>query len=280
MALIFAAVLALVATDVLAQRGGGPGGPGGRRGGPGRFGGGFGGPGGGMMGRGGMLALLQIDKVREELELLPDQQEALGKIADNRPRPERPEGVDFRDRSEANRPKIEAFMEKMRQEREQFESKAVAQLEEVLFPEQMERLKQIEIQTAGVRALMITHVADELKLTDAQQKELEEVSQNVGEEMMSKMRQLFQSGDREGIREKMEEARKESEEKLLNVLTADQKSKFEKMKGKPFEMPEMGRGGFGRGRGGDAGGRGRGGPGRGERGRGGRGPGGRPPADE
>ena len=172
-------------------------------------------------------------------------------------------------------------MEKMRKQREEFEAKAVSQLDEVLFPEQMERLKQIEIQVAGVRALMIKHVAEELKLTAAQQKELEDVSEKVGQEMMSKMRELFQSGDRENIREKMEEARKESEEKLLNVLTSEQKSKFEKMKGEPFEMPDFGRGGFGRGgrgRGGDNADGGRGG--RGGFGRGGRGPGGRPPADE
>jgi Spy/CpxP family protein refolding chaperone len=253
MAIVFAAALALLATDAMAQRGEGPGG----RRGPGGIRGGF--PGPGMMGRGGgMLGLLQLDKVQEELELLPDQKEALGKIAQNRPRPERPEGIDFGDRSEENRAKVEEFMEKMRKQREEFETKAVAQLEEVLFPEQMERLKQIEIQVAGVRALTQKNVAEELKLSESQQKELREVAENVGREMMGKMRELFQSGQREGIREKMEAARKESEEKLLSVLTTEQKNQFEAMKGDPFEMPEFGRGGFGRGRGGD-GDRGRGG---------------------
>lgn len=275
MGLVFAAVLALIATDVMAQgpggRRGGPGGPGG----PGGFRGGFGGP-GGMMGRfggggGNMLGLVQIEKVQEELELLPDQKEALGKIAEGRPRPERPEGIDFRDRSEENRAKLEEFMEKMRKEREEFETKAVAQLEEVLFPEQMERLKQIEVQTSGVRALMIKHVADELKLTADQKEKLEGVSREVGEEMMGKMREIFSSGDREGAREKIDELRKEGDEKILAVLTSEQRAQFDKMKGEPFEMPEMGRGGFGRG--------GRGGPG-GPGGPGGRGRGGRPPAEE
>ena len=36
----------------------------------------------------------------------------------------------------------------------------------------------------------------------------------------------------------MTEMRKATDEKILAVLTADPKTKFEELKGKPFELPE------------------------------------------
>ena len=50
------------------------------------------------------------------------------------------------------------------------------------------------------------------------------------------MRELFQGDNREGAREKLDALRKETGEKLLAVLDADQKEKFEKVKGEKFEL--------------------------------------------
>ncbi|MCD0457944.1 hypothetical protein LOC72_00555 [Roseiconus lacunae] len=265
MALLCAAILSMIATDASAQRGGrggfqggGPGGPGGR---------GFGGPGGGFGGSS-VLGLLQIDEVKEEIDLLPDQEKAIGKINEGRPRMERGERGQDVDR-DAMRERFEKF----REELTAFGKKADEQLEEVLDPMQMERLQQIEVQIAGIGALRIERVAKALSLSEADQKKIEETMQKGREEMMGNMREMFQSGDREGVREKMEAARKELEEKVLNELTSDQKKKFDALKGKPFEMPE--RQGFG-GRGGRGGPGGEGFGGRGRGGRGGPGgPGGR-----
>ncbi|MCO8121040.1 hypothetical protein NHH03_04765 [Stieleria sp. TO1_6] len=274
MGLVFAAILAFSATDVMAQRGGRPGGGG--FGGPG---GGFGGPGGGVS----VVGLLRIDEVRKEIDLEPAQEEALKKIAEDQPRPERPD-FDFRDRSDENRAKMEAWMEKMRKERAEAEKKTLEQLEEVLAPAQMERLQEIEVQNMGVAALMNERVAEELKLTDTQKAELKTKSDEAREEMGSKIREIFQSGDREKAREAMEESQKEVEKTLMAVLTPEQTKKLETLKGKPFEMPE--RRGFGGGGRGGPGGADRGGRGgdRGGRGgdRGGRGGdrGGRPAAEE
>ncbi|QDV44176.1 hypothetical protein Enr13x_40380 [Stieleria neptunia] len=273
MALLFAAILAMVATDVMAQRGGGgrPGGGGGRpggggfRGGPGG-GGGFGGRGGGG---GSILGLLQVKEVQEEIELMPDQEEAVKKVAEGRERVEFPRDFDRENRdSEENVAKLQAYMKKVAEG----EKKIREQLEEVLLPEQMERLQQIEVQQMRAGALMNERVATELKLTASQKEQLTKKSEEAREEMMGKMRELFQGGDRENMREKMEEAQKDMEVKLVSVLTSEQKKDFEEMKGEPFEMPaQQGRGGFG-GRGGAGGPGGRGGPG-GQRGgdRGGRG---------
>ncbi len=51
------------------------------------------------------------------------------------------------------------------------------------------------------------------------------------------------------IREQMEKARKETEEKMAAVLTDAQKKKLEELKGAKFEFPERGFGGPGGGQG-------------------------------
>lgn len=265
MALLFAALVALMVTEVSAQEDGrpqgrfqrGPGGQGGR--GPGGFGGGFGGFGRG--GGGGVMGLLQIPQIREEIDLLPDQEEALKKVGEKRPRFERPEGLDFRDRSEENQAKLREAMEKMREQAEEFAKKANSELEEILFPEQMERLQQIEVQMAGIRAITMERVEKEVKITESQQKEIEEKFTSQREGMRDQFMKLRETAgnDREAFQKAFEDIRKKNEDEVMDVLSSEQKKKFEKMKGEPFEMPQ--RGGFGRG--------GQGGPGAG--GRGGRG---------
>ena len=266
--LLSVALLAFMVTPAMAQQRG-QGGQGGRGG---AGGGGFGGRGGGgsmFGGRGGgdmTQTLLRIEAIRTELEISPDQEEALTKMQEQG-RTERPSG-DFRNMSEEERTE---FFTKMRKQAEERNAKMKEQLEEVLFPEQLERLQEINIQLQGIAALRNEDVAKELKITEAQKKELEEVQAGMMEKMREGMRELFTSGGgREGMREKIEKMREDMEGDVLGVLTSDQKKKFEEMKGEKFEMPE---GAFGRGGQGGQGGRGGfGGRGGGEQGgRGGRG---------
>jgi hypothetical protein len=183
-------------------------------------------------------------------------------------RGERPEGVDFRNMSEEDRT---AFFDKMRKEQEERNKKMKEQLEEVLLPEQIERLEQIGLQVRGVQALGDDDVAAKLNITDAQKKELAEVREKLQGEMREKMRELFSSGNRDGMREAFAKVRADMEKEVLGVLDSGQQKKFEELKGAKFEMPEggVGRGGFGGpggGRGGFGGGR-PGGDGAGGRGR-------------
>ncbi len=268
--LLAVALVAFMVSDTLGQEEGrrGRGGPG--RGGPG---GGFqrgpggpgGGPGGGF-GRGGdiTLGLLRVEEVRAELQIAPDQEEALTKLAEQA-RPERPD-ADFRSMSEEERT---AFFEKMRKQMEEKNAEMKDQLIEVLLPEQMDRLDEIALQVRGVQALSDDEVAGKLKITDAQKKELDKVREDLQTKMRDQMRELFASGDRDKMQEAFGTARKEMEDGILAVLSKDQQAEFEKMKGDPFEMPE----GFGRGGFGSRGGGGFGGPG------GGRPGGGRPGGD-
>ncbi|MGV3483168.1 MAG: hypothetical protein ACO1RT_01985, partial [Planctomycetaceae bacterium] len=117
------------------------------RAGGGRFGGPGGPPGGGMFGGMAgnadslMLALLRAETVRTELEIMPDQEEALQKLAE-RQRGERPD-FDIRNASDEDRQK---FFEKMQVDMAKRNAEAKAQVEEVLLPAQLERLEQIVVQ--------------------------------------------------------------------------------------------------------------------------------------
>lgn len=266
-ALVTAAFLAtLVATPCFGQGGAQGGGRGGRgQGGPGGPGGPGGMMGGGMMGgmMGGgdlmLLGLLRVKEVQEEIEMMPDQIEAVGKVGDKMrevARPDRPQG-----NSEADR---EEFMKKMQAFAEE-QGKVVSEsLEEILLPEQLERARQIALQQQGVQAFYDPSFVKKIELTEEQQAKLKEQQEGMREKMGEAFRGAMQGGDRDAVRKKIEEVRASVFEEAKSVLTSEQKKKYEAMVGTPFKMPEGAMmGGFG--------GRGQGGPGGAQGGRGGRG---------
>jgi len=218
-------------------------------------------------GAGNLVMLLGRPEVRTEIKLMPDQVEGLRKMAE-RLRPERPD-FDFRSATDQQR---SAFMAQMQAQQAERAADAKAQLEELLMPEQFERLEQIALQAQGAMALMNPEVAEKLGLT-------KEVTEAMGKDATAnqeKVREMVQAmmrdRDREAagaMREKMEEVRKELDTKLVAHLSDEQKTKFEEMKGEPFELAPMTFGGRGGERGAGPGGeRGAGGERRGPEGRG------------
>lgn len=216
-----------------------------------------------------MVGLVNREEVQKELALLPDQTDALRKVNESM-RGERPD-FDFRNASEDERA---AFMTKMQAQMAERTKVAKEQLEELLLPDQFERLEQIAIQVAGVAALTSPSLAEKLGLTkettDKMTKDVE-ASAEQGREMMNA---AMRDRDFEGVREKVEAMRKELNDKLIAHLSGEQKAKYEELMGKPFELAALppgrgpgGPGGFGGQR------RGPGGPGApgGERRRGGEG---------
>ncbi len=259
-AVIAMGFIAILAPTSVAQDSGG-------RGRGGGFGGGPGGPGG----RGGdpTMGLLRIDEVKAELKVTEEQQQAIDKLAEQtRSSLESGDRPNFREMSEEERGE---FIEKMRKQQTELAKKTKEQLEEVLLPGQIERLDQISLQVRGAGALDDEQVRQQLKISDDQIAKLAEARESVQAKMREKMQELFQSGDRDAMREAFGKMRTEVEEELFGVLTDDQRSQFNEMKGEPFKMPEQAFGGGGRGRG-------PGGPG-GFGGPGGRRGGGRPESD-
>jgi hypothetical protein len=251
--------------------------PGGRgQRGQGGFGqGGFGGQFGGGGGGGSLIGLLGNEAVQKELGLTEDQITAVRELqrelrpqrgpgaggprgegrGEGRPRgeggegrrPRGPRGSDNEARLGAptdffvqqpqpgqRRQLSEEERAQLREEAEARAKKEQEELAKILKPEQLKRLKEIYIQQAGTQALNTPWVAEELGITADQRERMATARREAAESL----REAFQGGgDREGARERLAELRRGSEEKLLAVLSADQKRKFEEMKGEPFEMP-------------------------------------------
>ena len=234
----------------------------------GGFGGGPGGPGGPggfrMMGGGGGMGpagLLMMEEVREELKLSEEQVEELNTLREqamgDTPRPQDWRGLSDEERREA----FGKLQEQMQKAGETMNSK----LEEVLDPDQYDRLLGLYAQRSPAEALTNKTIAEKLGLNDEKVNKLKEVQ----EELQASMRERFRDGGRgeggergEGggdFRERMAQMQKENEEKLLAVLSEEEKKKFEELKGEKFEFPErrgFGFGGAGGDRGGDRGDRG------------------------
>lgn len=236
--LAFAALMVgSVSTIGFAQPGGGGGrGPGGMM--------------GGMGGGGGVLSLLRMEEVRKELQIDESQTKKLEEISTAlREAMPRLDFAGLRDLSDEERTKkMEEFQKGMAEATKKQEAK----LDDILDPDQSSRLMGLLVQRENVRAVLsYDKVAAAITLTDEQKTKLTTIDR----ESRNAMRPRGAGGaggerpDFTQIREQMEKARKETEEKMSAVLTDAQKKKLEELKGAKFEFPERGFGGPGGGQG-------------------------------
>jgi len=205
----------------------------------------------GFRGRGGFgtnpLILLQTEPVQKELELSEDQKSSLTKLADE-------------NRGGGGGGGGQMSQEERQQRREAMQKK----VNEVLLPNQQERLEQIVLQVSvkmqTAQALADSKVADKLQLTDDQKKQLADLSSDYRQKIMD----LFQGGGPPDP-DAMAKLRTEQSDKAMAVLTSDQKDQLTKLEGKTIDIdPSLlrgGRGGRNRGNGGGDGGKGNSGTG-------------------
>jgi Spy/CpxP family protein refolding chaperone len=132
---------------------------------------------------------------------------------------------------------------------------------DILLQPQMDRLDEISLQwgmqQGAAGTLSRDDIATKLTLTDDQKSKLKDI----GDESQAKVMELFSNGppaddqERQDRQKKMQEFGTEQKDKSLAVLTDEQKTKLEKLKGKTFDLSgiQMPGRGFGRGRGGPGG---------------------------
>jgi Spy/CpxP family protein refolding chaperone len=195
--------------------------PGGGRGGPGGGGGGFGAGG-----------LLRDDKVKAELNLVPDQEKKIEALSESLREKAREAFRGLQDLSDEER--TAKFQE--------FRDSSQKEYDAILLPQQRERLKQLMLQqsqqfTRSPGGINDT-LAKELNITDAQKEALQKKAEEVRAELQKKIAKI----------------QEESRAEILSVLTAEQRSKLEKALGAKFEFTPQQFGGQG-GRGGAGGGR-------------------------
>jgi hypothetical protein len=207
--------------------------------------GGRGGRGGGWGGNS-ATGLMSSEAVQKELDIVDDQMERVREI-------QKEQGEAFRNMFSGMRDKIremddeerqQAFgeiREKMQASNEEFNKK----VHDVLLPEQVQRLKQIQAQMENQRGglgSVSDSLTKELGITDEQKSAMKEKADQV----------------RKDLTEKLTKLRQQAQDEILSVLDPEQQKKYREMMGTPFDLESM-RGGQG-GRGGRGGG-GRGGPG-------------------
>lgn len=238
---VLTVAVAMVASDAMAQRRG------------------FGRGGGGRNQQISKLQLLGVEKVAENLDLSDEQKQQVADVRQemrgDRGDRGRRGGQNFRDMSEDERAAFREEQEKQAAERQQREMDKLAQ---ILSGEQLERLNQISLQVRGASALLDKQVQSDLGLSEDTVKQLATTAEEANAERGQQMRELFQSGDRDSMREKMTQLTEEYNSKLLGVLPQDAQDKFAAMQGDKLDisMQDLFRGFGGRGNRGGGGGQG------------------------
>ncbi|HLJ92314.1 MAG TPA: PVC-type heme-binding CxxCH protein [Gemmataceae bacterium] len=175
-------------------------------------------PFGGPFGRGGNSAmLLRQESIQKELKLTSDQIKKVEELSDNM-------RDKMRDLFGLEEPERTKMTQELNQETE-------AAIQAVLKPEQGKRLQQITYQRQGIQALVSPEVVRALGLTSAQQAEIRKLTEANG---AAPRRQFGGGFPDDSQRKKMEDARKATETKILQLLTAAQQAKWKELQGEPF----------------------------------------------
>jgi hypothetical protein len=181
--------------------------------------------------------------VQADLKLSAEQVEKLLKL---------PAEVSARHREEAAR--ITELMEKY-QAKANALNKAVAAetkkalarvVADILTPEQLKRLRQIEVQQLGLKAFSDAEVQKALKLTGEQTKDFQAISEQLSKDIV-KARQEAGSDfrNRFELNTKTTALNKEAMDKMVSRLTEEQKKTWKELNGAPFQMTRFGRRGEG-----------------------------------
>ncbi len=221
--LVLVGAITLTATSVPAQQ------PGKGKG----FGGGMG---------GGALNLIRSKTVQEDVKITEDQGSKLKEWAkDFMPkldemRKSKMEGID----QSQFREKMPAIMAALSVE-------TYKELATVLKPEQITRLKQIEVQMAGMRAFSMPTVTDALKLKDEQKEKLKDVTDSAQKEMMD-LGQEYGSRfgqppmDAEKAKEfnkKMAAITDDTMKKVMGMMSDDQKKAWKEVVGATIDIAKV-----------------------------------------
>lgn len=159
----------------------------------------------------------QVEKVTQaQAKMMEKMQDIFGKLQDLKP--------------EERREKIQSLMKEASLDAEKM-------LKDVLKPEQTKRLKEIEVQQAGIQNFANEEIQKTLKLTGEQKDKIKTMSDDVRKDTQ----EIFKEAGRDF--QKMAEARKkivslnkEAVDKAKATLNAEQKKALDNMMGKPFDL--------------------------------------------
>jgi hypothetical protein len=190
---------------------------------------------GGMgMGMGGPANLLGNASVQKELKLDEAQVEKATALA-----------TETREKMAEVRSQLEGLEGSERATKQQelakpINEEALKTASTFLKPEQLKRLHQIEIQQRGAAALSDSAIAKKLGVTEDQAAKVKTILAD----QQTEMREIFQSAgdDRQAAMSKTQALRKETNTKVMALMTEDQKKTWKELTGEPFEVVMQPRG--------------------------------------
>ena len=190
---------------------------------------GRGGMGMGMMG--GPANLLGNPSVQKELKLDEGQIEKAKDLA-----------ADYRDKTMGLRDQLQGLqgqemMTKRQELMKPINESAMKTAHAFLKPEQVKRLHEISLQQQGATALTDAAVAKKLGVTEEQTTKVKSLLAD----MQSEAGEIMQSAgdDRAAAMQKVTALRKETNTKVMALMTEDQKKTWKEMTGEPFEVVQQ-----------------------------------------
>ena len=183
---------------------------------------------------GGIGSLIRNESVQKELKMEKDQVDKATEAARKIREKFADESAKLRELPEEERRAKSAELNRT------VAAETLVAVSEVLKPEQVTRLKQIELQQAGVAAFTRADVEKALTLNDDQKTKLKVIA----DESSTKMRELFGGGRGQGggrtrgtpDQAKVTALRKEMGDRALAVLTDEQKKSWQTMTGDVFTV--------------------------------------------
>lgn len=175
---------------------------------------------------GSSLGLIWGEQMEKELEIVPDQKEALNKLRNDTMAKMR----NLYDMSIAD---PQERMKKYTEASQALGAETEKKVQEILLPHQIRRIKQIalqmQMQSVGYGGGGLQgQLADDLKITDAQKTQLQDKQKEVQKEMQEKTQAFYK------------QLQDESREKLLSVLTPEQREKLKELLGEKFQWQAPG----------------------------------------
>jgi TolA-binding protein len=178
---------------------------------------------------GGAVVLVQNKGVHEELKLDNEQIEKVLAVAEKAL-------ADLKERAAKFRGlKPDEIAAKMQEEMRKINEGTYKALASILKPEQMKRLKQIDLQQTGSEAFDSADVQKGLQLSDDQKAKLKDLNEAYARDRRELARPSS-GANLPGIVRKMNALRKDYLEKAEAVLTAEQMKSWKEMTGEPFEV--------------------------------------------
>ncbi len=111
-------------------------------------------------------------------------------------------------------------------------------LKKILDERQYKRYKEIALQQQGPSALSRKDIADKVGLSEAQREKIRDILEKGRPTPPPPPREGEERPDFDAMRKRMDEAREKNGKLILEVLTADQRSKWNDMLGKPFHFQQ------------------------------------------